>query len=71
MLNTKNQILFIYHRVLLQLKKSRSFCEAIFKKNAKPPFQYLGFAVFKPKRRDQYDQSRALFWLKYNISGLK
>ncbi len=70
MLNMKNQILFAFHKALLQLAKSINFSQPI-SKNTKPQFQYRGFALFKSKSRFNLSLKFASFWLKYAISGLK
>ena len=69
MQNMKNQILFVFHKALLQFVKSINFSRPI-EKNAKPLYLYWDFAVFKPKSRFTYRVKFASFWLKYNICGL-
>lgn len=70
MRNMKNQILSIFLRVLLQFKKSTSFCRPI-SKNTKPLSQFCGFVVFKPKSHLIFIVRFASFWLKYSTSGVK
>ena len=70
MRNMKNQILFVFRKVLLQFVKGINFSWPI-KKNTKPQSLYDGFVVFKPKSRCDTCAQFVSFWLKYNVSGLK